>query len=195
LRVAWITPTGDGAIADYSRGVLVELLRLCEVRVFCAGPADRFPAGVPVADLAAQPQALSELPFVDAIFYNLADDFGGHGWIFDVARLHPGIAVLHNVTLHRLFLDYYVRHLRRPDLYIARMAEHYGISGLAKAHRILGPSFDPESARLDDDDLLHYTFIEEALRSASGAVVHSRWHGGAVRNLWRGPVCEAWLPV
>ena len=195
MKVAWFTPVGDGAIAEYSRGVLAAMLRLCEPRLFCDRPADRFPAGVPVADLAAQPQALSDLPSFDAVFYNLGNDFRQHAWIFDIARLRPGIVVLHDFTLHRFFLDYYLQHLRRPDLYITRMAERYGITGLTTAHRVLGPWLDPESARVDDDDLLRYTFTEEALRSASGAVVHSRWHGAIVRKLWSGPVCEAWLPA
>ncbi len=194
MRVAWFTPVGAGPIADYSRGVLVEMLRLCEAHMFCVGPPDRFPAGVPAADLAAQPQALSSLDSFDAIFYNLGNDVQ-HAWIFDIARLHPGIVVLHEVTLHRLFLDYYLQHLRRPDLYIARMAEHYGVTGLISAHRILGPRLDPENARVEDDDRLRYTFTEEALRSATGAVVHSRWHGAIVRKLWSGSVCEAWLPA
>ncbi len=195
MRVAWFTPIGDGAIADYSRGVLGAMLRLCEARLFCVGPPDRFPAGVPVTDLTAQPQALSDLPSFDAVFYNLGNDFEEYAWIFDVARMHPGIVVLHEVTLHRLFLGYYLQHLHRPELYITRMAEHYGIDGLITAHRVLGPWFDPETTRVDDDDLLRYTFTEEALRMARGAVVHSRWHRAIVRKLWEGPVHEAWLPV
>lgn len=194
MRVAWLTPVGDSAIADYSRGVLGELIRLCEPRLFCVGPPSRFPAGVPAVDVAAQPHALSDLGSFDALFYNLGNDWQ-HAWIFDIARLHPGIVVLHDLTVHQLLLDYYLRHLSRPDLYIARMAEHYGIGGLIAAHRNLGPSLDPDNARVDDEDLLGYTFTEEVLRSARGAVVHSRWHGAIVRTLWSGPVCEAWLPV
>ena len=100
-----------------------------------------------------------------------------------------------NVTLHSLFLGYYLRHLRQPDLYIARMAECYGIEGLRSAHRILGPGLDGVALRVEDDDLFRYTFTEEALHSATGAVVHSHWHAEIVRRLWAGPVCEAWLPA
>ncbi len=195
MRVAWFTPVDDGAIADYSRGVLAEMLRLCDSRLFCVGLPDRFPAGIPAVDLATQPQALSDLTSYDAVFYNLGNDFQQHAWIVDIARLHPGIVVMHDVTLHRLFLGYYLQHLRRPDLYIARMAEHYGISGLMAAHRMLGPWLDSESAQIDDDDLRRYTFTEEALRSARGTVVHSRWHRTIVGKVWSGPVCETWLPV
>jgi glycosyltransferase involved in cell wall biosynthesis len=196
LRVAWFTPLRDGAIAEYSRGVLAAMIRLCEPRVFCDGPPERVPAGVSVTDIQAQPESLSELTSFDAVFYNLGNDVGQHAWIFDVARLHPGIIVLHAPSLHRFFVGYYMQHLGRPDLYVARMADDYGISGLRAAHRIVGPWFDPpRSARLDDRDVARYTFTEEALRAATGAVVHSRSHGAIVRDLWSGPVCDAWLPA
>jgi glycosyltransferase involved in cell wall biosynthesis len=195
LRVAWFTPFRDGAIAEYSRGVLAEMIRLCESRVFCDGPPDRVPGGVSVTDIAAQPQSLAELASFDAVFYNLGNDVRQHAWIFDVARQHPGIVVLHAPSLHRFFVGYYVQHLRRPDLYISRMGDNYGLTGLRAAHRVLGPWFDPQSARLDDRDVARYTFTEEALRSATGAVVHSRWHAALARELWNGPVCEAWLPA
>jgi glycosyltransferase involved in cell wall biosynthesis len=195
LRVAWFTPVREGAIAEYSRGVLAALVRLCEPRLFCHGPADHLPAGISVADLAAEPEALADLASFDAVFYNFGHDCRQHVWIFDVARLHPGIGILHDRTLHRFFVDYYLQHLRRPDLYITRMAEQYGVPGLTAAHRVLGPRLDSESARLNDHDLLRFTFTEEALRLATGAVVHSRWHGAIVRKFWSGPLCEAWLPT
>ena len=59
----------------------------------------------------------------------------------------------------------------------------------------LGPWLDGASLRVEDDDLFRYTFTEEALHSATGAVVHSHWHAEIVRRLWAGPVCEAWLPA
>jgi Glycosyl transferases group 1 len=171
------------------------MLRLCEPHLFYVGSPNRFPAGIPATDVAAEPQTLSHISAFDVVFYNLGNDVRQHAWIFDIARVHAGIVVLHEVSLHRFFLGYYLQHLRRPDLYIARMAEHYGITGLTAAHRAVGPWFDPESAQVADDDLLHYQFTEEALRSARGSVVHSRWHGAIVRKQWRGPVCETWLPA
>ena len=102
--------------------------------------------------------------------------------------------MLRDPTLHRFFLDYYLKRLRRPDLYVTRMAEHYGVAGLASAHQVLGPWFDHGDARIEERDLLRYTFAEEALRSASGAVVHSHPFGTVVPRLWNGPVFEASLP-
>ena len=129
LRVAWFTPVRDGAIAEYSRGVLAAMIRLCEPRLFCDGPPARFPAGIPVTNLTAEPQALSELPSFDAVFYNFGNDFRQHAWIFEVARLHPGNRrACTTRACTTFFLDYYVQHLARPDLYISRMAEHDGIA-------------------------------------------------------------------
>ena len=154
---------------------------------------DRFSPEVRVRDLSLEPEAITELDSFDTVFYNLGNDAAQHAWILDIAGRHPGVAILHNVTLHSLFLGYYLRHLRQPDLYIARMAECYGIEGLRSAHRILGPGLDGVALRVEDDDLFRYTFTEEALHSATGAVVHSHWHAEIVRRLWAGPVCEAWL--
>jgi hypothetical protein len=195
LKIAWFTQVrGDGEIVEYSRRVLAAMVEVCEPRLCCAEPPERFPPAVPVVDLGASPQALWDIGPIDAVFYVLGNDVLQHAWTFEMARAYPGIVVLRDLTLHPFFIDYYLRHLCRPDLYVARMAEHYGLAGLTAAHRILGPSLDPLSARVEDEDLLRYTFTEEALRSASGAVVHSGSHGALVREVWHGPVHEAWLP-
>jgi hypothetical protein len=103
--------------------------------------------------------------------------------------------VLRDRTLHTFFLAYYLEHLGRPDLYITRMTQYYGLAGLATAHRVLGPWFDVRDARLEPEDMLRYTFTEEVLWGASGAVVDSGGHGSLVRRLWSGPVHEATLPA
>lgn len=171
------------------------MIRLCEPTLFCDAPPDRFPAGLLVRDVMEEPEAFADLASFDAVFYNLGNDFERHGWIYDVARRHPGIVVLHDRTFHQLILDYYVHHMRRPDLYVARMSGYYGIAGLRTAHHILGPCLEPGYARLDDGDSIRYPLTEEALSPATGAVVHSRSHGAMVREVWGGPVWVSWLPT
>lgn len=196
MRIAWFTPvTGDGRTVEYSRWVLAAMAEICEPRLCCIGPPERFATTVPVVDLGARPEALWDIGPLDAAFYILGNDLAQHAWTFEMARSHPGIVVLHNRSLHPFFLDYYVRHLGRPDLYITRMAEHYGLAGLTAAHRILGPSFNAAKARTPDEDRFRYTFTEEALRSATAAVVHSRSHAEHVRQVWNGPVYETRLPA
>ncbi len=195
MKIAWFSPViGDTEAVEYSRLVLEQMAHLCEPRLCCSGPPDRFPLAVPVVDLGAQPAALWDLGPLDAVFYVLGNGLQQHAWTFEMARRYPGIVVLLGPTLHRFFLDYYVQHLRRPDLYVTRMSEHYSLEGLTAAHRILGPSFDAVGARVDAADLRRFTFTEEALRSASGAVVHSRRQGALVRRAWDGPVYETWPP-
>jgi hypothetical protein len=194
VRVAWFAPvTGDDPIVDYSRAVLSAMARLSEPFLCCNRPPERFPPEVPVVDLGAAPQALPDPGSFDALFYVLGNALDRYAWIFDMARTHPGIVVLCDLTLHPFFRDYYLERLRRPDLYVTRMAAQYGLEGLVAAHRILGPWFDPGDARIDDWDLLRYTFTEEALRSARGAVVHSPSHAALVRQRWTGPICQAHL--
>lgn len=190
MKVAWFTPVGrDDPGADYSRAVLAAMAELCEVILCCDRPPDGFPSGVRVLDYATAPHES-----LDAVFYVLGNDVAQHVSIFEMSRLHPGIVVLLEPTLHRFFLDYYLGRLRRPDLYVTRMAEHYGVKGLATAQLVLGPWLDGGEARIEERDLLGYTFAAEALRSASGAVVHSGWLDQAVSRRWPGPVYETSLP-
>jgi hypothetical protein len=196
VKIAWFTAvTGTGAVADYSRWVLAAMPQLCEPCLCCSNPPEGFPAAVPVLDLGADPEALWDVGPLDAVFYVLGNDLQHDAWTFEMARIYSGIVVLLEPTLHPFFLDYYGRHLRRPDLYVTRMAEHYGLEGLMAGHDILGPSFDPAGARVSDEDLRRYTFTEEALRSADGAVVHSSMHGVLARRVWGGLVHETEFPV
>lgn len=195
MKIAWFTPvTGDDSTVEYSRAVLAAMTRLCEPVLCSNRPAERFPSGLCTVDLTVTPGGLEDHGSVDALFYVLGNDLEQHAWIFEKARTHPGIVILREETLHPFFLDYYVTHLRRPDLYITRMAEHYGVRGLATAYLVLGPRFDAANGQLHDHDLLRYSFTEEVLRSASGIVVHSPRHAARVREVWAGSTHETRMP-
>ena len=197
MKIAWFTPvTGHEPVVEYSRGVLAAMAQLCEPVLCCNRAPEGFPTEIPVMDLAAGGSQPQPDPWsFDAVFYVLGNDLQQHAWIFETSRAHPGIVVLRDRTLHSFFLAYYLEQLRRPDLYITRMAQYYGLPGLVTAHGVLGPWFDYGGARLGREDMLRYTFTEEALRWASGAVVESGGHGSFVRRLWSGPVHEASLPA
>lgn len=196
MKIAWFTPvTGCGPAVEYSREVLAAMAQLCEPLLCCNRVPEGFPTEIPVVDLAAGSQRRIDPRSLDAIFYVLGNDLRQYGWIFETSREQTGIVVLRDQTLHPFFLDYYLEHLRRPDLYITRMARYYGPAGLAAAHRVLGPWFESGDPRLEPEDTLRYTFTEEALRAASGAVVGSGGHGALVARLWSGPVHETSLPA
>jgi hypothetical protein len=197
LRIAWFTPvTGDDPVVQYSRAVLSAMTELCEPVLCCNAPPERFPSDVLVVNtaVATAPQGLTDLGSFDAVFCVLGNVLDQYVWIFERIRAHRGIVVLRDLTLHHFFLDYYLRHLRRPDLYVTRMAEHHGVDGLATAQLVLGPWLDTRDLRIEDQDLLRFTFFEEALRSASGAVVHCGRQAALVRKTWTGPICETRLP-
>jgi glycosyltransferase involved in cell wall biosynthesis len=196
LKVAWFTPvTGDDPVVDFSRSVLTAMAELCDSFLCCNCQPEGFPAGVPVVDCAGRPETLPHWDSLDAMFYVLGSDVEQHAWIFETARVYGGIVVLCERTLHRFFLDYYLQYLRRPELYVTRMAEHYGLAGLRAAQEILKPWFEYRNVRLSEVDLFRFSFTEEALRAARGAVVHSGWHARSVRHLWNGPLCETQLPA
>ena len=196
MKVAWFTPVGrDDPEAEYSRVVLAAMVQLCDVLLCCDRPPDGFPSGIRVLEYATATARPADLGSLDAIFYVLGNDVAQHTSIFEMSRLHPGIVVLRDATLHRFFLDYYLGRLRRPDLYVTRMADHYGVKGLAAAQLVLEPWFDGGEARIEERDLLRYTFAEEALRSASGAVIHSGLLEAVVPGRWNGPVCAEPLPA
>ncbi|HEY1516771.1 MAG TPA: hypothetical protein VGF91_10160 [Solirubrobacteraceae bacterium] len=195
MKIAWFTPvTGHEPAVEYSREVLHAMAQLCEPLLCSNGAPEGFPTEIPVVDLAAAGSQRRPDPWsVDAVFYMLGNDLQQHAWIFEASQLHPGIVVLQDRTLHTFFLAYYLEHLGRPDLYITRMAHYYGSAGLATAHRVIGPWFDSGDARLEPEDTRRYTFTEEALLGATGAIVDSGGHGTLVRRLWSGPVHEASL--
>jgi hypothetical protein len=195
LRIAWFTPvSGREPVVEYSRAVLGAMTQLCEPVLCCNRAPEGFPTEIPVVDLAAGSRPRPEPCSVDAVFYVLGNDLEHHAWIFEMSRDHTGIVVLRDRTLHSFFLAYYLERLGRPDLYITRMTRYYGLAGLATAHRVLGPWFDVRDARLEPEDLLRYTFTEEAVWGASGAVVDGG-HGSLVRSVWGGPVHEAMPPA
>lgn len=197
MKIAWFTPvTGHEPVVEYSREVLAAMAQLCEPVLCCNRVPEGFPPEIPVVDLAAGGSQRRPDPWsLDAIFYTLGNDVGQHAWIFETSQVHPGIVVLQDRTLHAFFLAYYLDHVGRPDLYITRMADYYGAAGLAAAQRVIGPWFDSGDARLEPEDTLRYTFAEEALRGASGAIVDSGGRGSLVRRLWSGPVHQASFPA
>lgn len=191
MRVAWFTPgAGSSGVVDYSRRVLAALQTVADPVLFTPGPAEGFPSALKVYDFVADPDSLETLEKYDAVFYNLGNHHRYHGAIWDVARSVPGIVVLHDRILHHFFLGYFADRLKNPAAYRERMIQLYGWQGARFADRMLARHDEP-----DPEELLTYSFIEEALRVAKGVVVHSRWHADAVRAVWGGPVCTLWLPV
>jgi glycosyltransferase involved in cell wall biosynthesis len=192
MRIAWFSPgSGESGIVEYSRRVLGAMRTRATPVLFCAGAAERFPEGVETIDFTAEPDALAELGAYDAVFYNLGNNLKFHGQIWEAARTHPGILVLHDRVLHHFFVEYFQHRMRSPERYLQRMLELYGPASADVAAHMLDPR---RWSNVTSEEFLRYSFIEEAVSVARGVVVHSHWHAEAVRRAWSGPLCELWLP-
>jgi glycosyltransferase involved in cell wall biosynthesis len=193
VRIAWFSPAaGESGVVEYSRRVLEVLQRVAEPVLFCAGTPEGFPGGIRAVDFTVDRDELGQLGRYDAVVYNLGNNYRYHGPIWDVARSHPGILVLHDRVLHHFFVQCFQDRRLGAVSYLDRVNRLYGPA----ADDVAGHMLDPQQwGMVTGEQLLQYSFIEEAVRVARGVVVHSRWHGKAVRRAWSGPLCELWLPA
>jgi glycosyltransferase involved in cell wall biosynthesis len=92
-------------IADYSFELLPLIAEACEVDVVCPTGGPRWrrrvpagPAGLTVVDPA---DFRARAAAYDAVIYHLGNN-PAHRFVFEEARRRPGIAVLHDFTMHHL---------------------------------------------------------------------------------------------
>ena len=154
---------------------------------------DRPPHGIPFVDFASDPRALDRLAGYDAVIYNLGNHLRFHRAEYEVSARVPGIVVLHDRTLHHFFAGYYITYLRRPELYLERMATLYGDRGREVGAAVVAQHGERAWSRADE--VVEHAFTEDALANAIGAVTHSAGHAAAVRRHWGGPVCDLPMPA
>jgi glycosyltransferase involved in cell wall biosynthesis len=194
MRIAWLSPAaGNSGIVEFTRQVLPALARHAEPELWSHGPPERPPCGIPCVDYAGDPQALVRLAGYDAVVYNLGNHLRFHRAEYEVSARVPGIVVLHDRTLHHFFAGYYITYLRRPELYLERMAALYGERGREVGAAVLAQH--GEGAWSRPEEVVEHAFIEDSLANAIGAVTHSAGHAAAVRRRWGGPVCDLPMPA
>jgi len=156
-------PTG---VAEFTAGLLEPLRERARLRVWTAqrGPLD---LGIPELEIRRfAPEHLdpAELNAADATFYNIGDNPDVHLAIHRMTRRVPGILILHDTNLQRLFSAY----AQQPGADRA-----YDLDQLDAQARELGSAFDEGRAGLE---VLIRTapMTVSVLDGALGAIVHDR---------------------
>jgi glycosyltransferase involved in cell wall biosynthesis len=192
VRIAWFTPFHRAsAIGRFSRLVTAELAKSVDVDIWHPASADLHPTALRTIDcphhLALGPENLAAY---DLCVYNLGDHLDFHREIFLTSRRVPGLVVLHDFVMHHFFAAYYLDDLRDGEAYEAAMARWYGEGGKRAAEeavRGMAPGV------WESDRVAEFPLFQEAVRGASGVIVHSEFLREAVAGAFEGPIRRLFL--
>lgn len=104
----------------------------------------------------------------DVTFYNMGNNHLFHASIWQVSRLHPGVVILHDVSLHNFFDSLYNGVWHDTAGYLDHMTSHYGLEGREAAHQ-----FAKERTLNIEVMAERYPLTPLALENALAAIVHS----------------------
>ncbi|MEO7142939.1 MAG: glycosyltransferase, partial [Bryobacteraceae bacterium] len=172
MRVAFFSPLPPqkSGIADYSAALVAELEKLVEVETFSSAPASFHPARYDIA------------------LYQLGNN-PHHGFVYETAIQHPGVAVLHEANLHHLVADLTIRR-GDWDAYLREVEHDGGATALEYARQYVrtlqrGPDYEglPMLRRVlgrSRAAIVHSACVESELRSAGftgpvAKIQHGAW--------------------
>jgi len=174
MRVALFSPLPPcrSGIADYSETLVEHLKPLVDLEVFGDGDRPFDPARFDVA------------------LYHLGNN-PYHGFVYQAALRHPGVAVMHESNLHHLIADLTIRR-GDWDAYLRECEYEGGAAALAYARRVRALEVGP--------DYEGVAMTRRVLESARGLIVHSQFMVAEMRAAgFRGPVAHvphgAWIPL
>jgi glycosyltransferase involved in cell wall biosynthesis/GNAT superfamily N-acetyltransferase len=186
VKVAWFTPfSPKSAIGDFGDRVTRRLAEHADVEIWVPDLEEVRESALPVRRFAHDPSLLSRLAGIDHIVYNLGDNLGYHGAIYDVSREFPGIVILNDRIYQHFFAAGWLEG-NRASRYVERMEALYGDAGLSAAQSSLAARRVPVWEH--DDDTMRFPLFEDILAGARGAIVHAQSHADVVRSRWLGPV-------
>jgi glycosyltransferase involved in cell wall biosynthesis len=167
-RLNWFSPLPPArtAIAEYAQLTLSALSRHAELVVWTDTPSwtpdiEAY-ASVRLWDGGNWPA----LNAADATVYHIGNNALFHGWIWEVARRHPGIVVLHDTRVHELFAGYLV-HVRQDHIeYVNAVWRCHGDAAADAELLVRGET----TADMLAEEL---PMTELAVERARGAVVHT----------------------
>jgi glycosyltransferase involved in cell wall biosynthesis len=194
MRIAWFTPFNvESAIGEFSQHVCNALAALADVELWTSDGPEFHLTDLPLIGYHRASNELRALRGYDLVVYNFGNYREYHSDIYWVSQQYPGVAILHDRSLHHMFADLWLNSRdRNPPLYVDRMGDYYGPEGAAIAQASLEGVRRPiwES----DEEVIAYPLYEEAIANAFGVITHSRAHADEVRRRWLGPVAALELP-
>jgi glycosyltransferase involved in cell wall biosynthesis len=129
-----------------------------------------------------------ELHRADVTFYNVGNNHLFHASIWQIARRHPGIVVLHDLRLHAFFDSLYRNQWRDVVGYYREMLRYYGNEGLQAATQFVNGNANIEFMSE------HFPLTPLALENSLAVVVHTEEAFANVEALKQWPVALASLP-
>jgi glycosyltransferase involved in cell wall biosynthesis len=196
LRINWFCPLPPArtGIAVWAAEVLPYFAAQHEMRLFVphaevrpemekAGRIIQYhPAAPPWEDLNS----------ADLNIYHIGNNAGFHAEILEMARLHPGILVLHDLRLQDFVWMTYVDRNRDSQSYLHAMERWYGDEGVQAAREFIdGGHLRREVA---DEMAQKYPLAREVVEGALGVITHSRLALEGMREVPDCPVAELNFP-
>lgn len=196
MKVAWFTPLApQSAIGTYSRHVTERLAREAETVLWVADDGRAVQeTDVPIVRYDADAISDRWLDSADVKVFNFGNYAPYHGAIYEVARAHRGIAVLHDRVLHQLFASHWLDHgSAGAERYVACVEAHYGAGPAERATAAVSGELAPPPWA-DDEQLVLQPLYEEAIVNAEAVITHSAAHAEEIGRHWLGPVQRLHLP-
>jgi glycosyltransferase involved in cell wall biosynthesis len=172
MKLNWFSPLPPArtGIADYTLGLLPTLSKHADVTLWTNqnewDPACENHCRVRHFDI--KQIEWSDVNGADITYYNIGNNHLFHAAIWQVSRLHPGIVILHDISVHNFFDSLYNGVWRDVPGYLAQMEAHYGVEGRRAAEEFVrsrGASIEVMTER--------YPLTSLALENCLGAVVHT----------------------
>lgn len=172
MKLSWFSPLPPAAtdIGHFTKRLLPALVARADVTLWTDqtkwDSALERSAEVRSYDFKRMPWA--DLNRCDMCIYNIGNNPLFHGSIWQIARQHPGIVILHDTRLHQLFDGLYRVQRRDLSAYLAVMEFYYGTAGRNDGHECFmseGHNINMMAEK--------YPLTDLATENALGVVVHT----------------------
>lgn len=190
LRFNWFSPLrpANTEVAHYALRTIGALAHHVEVAAWT-----EHAYWPPELNVCARPrrwdgESWALLNTADATIFHLGNNALFHGWIWDVARRHPGIVVLHDTRLHEFFAPTLLEGPGGERAYLAEVRRVHGETAVREAERMLRGDTQVHSLA----ESVPFTAL--AVERARGVIVHTSDGFSQVAALGLGPVLQLDLP-